>query len=123
MGLDEEEEPMPKDVTLAQRLSLVERDARGHARALTNLTLRYGDYEQRLSVIEAWRQDRMIDDARADERDKALYGRLDRIEAGLGKMNNGISRALWIVAGTVIPAALVAIAIVLVIGAGLVTIS
>lgn len=70
---------------------------------------------------------RLLAEAREDERDKSLSDRLGRIErsiedglkgvkADINGMRGVWTRILWIAAGVVIPAAIIAIALVLVKG-------
>ncbi len=93
---------------LSNRLSLVERDTRDHAKTLSALS-------QEIANINEWRSATNLMTAREDERDKSLYRRLDEIErsveavrtealAGVKEIKGAASRVQWIVISVVIGA-------------------
>lgn len=66
---------------------------------------------RRVEHLEAQAQARAITEAREDERDKALYERLDRMEGSIktvdGKvegLRGGVSKAVWIFGAAIITA-------------------
>jgi len=66
----------------------------------------YGDrmtlMDARLKLVEEYTVTRKIAEAREDERDKALYSRLDRIEKDIDGIKGLGSKALWVVGSAVI---------------------
>lgn len=123
---DEEEEPR-HGLTVAQRIGLAERDLRAHSRSLTEIVNSHRGLEGRISKVEEWQVSKQIAEAREDERDKALYDRLGRIEESIregiagvelkvGKITGFGSRIFWIAMGTVIPAIVLVTALTIVWG-------
>lgn len=97
---DEEEMPV-KGVTLGHRVGLVERDLRSHSRSITVIIDNYAGLHARLTALEEFKLERLVTEAREDERDKALDGRLTRmersIEEGLKAVHVQVQgmRAVW----------------------------
>ncbi len=92
--------------TLADRLTLAECDLRDHAKSISAITTEVG-------LINEWRTAINLMTAREDERDKALYRRLDEIErsvegvrteaiGGVKEIKGAASRVQWIVISVVI---------------------
>jgi hypothetical protein len=121
---DEENHPDRHDTrSTVERLSLVERDVRGHARSLTEIVKSVASLADDVKKLGEWQMTRLVAEAREEERDKALYGRLDRIDASVNGTKDDIqsmrgvwTRILWIVAGVLVPAVILGIAGVLVFG-------
>lgn len=121
---DEERHPTRVDKrSTVERLSLVERDVRSHARSIGEIV----DHVQSLGIdvkkLGEWQMTRLVAEAREEERDKALYGRLDRIDASVNGTKDDIqamrgvwTRILWIAAGVLVPAVILGVAGVLVFG-------
>jgi hypothetical protein len=103
-----------KRLTMGERVRLLERDARSHARSLTEIVKAIAAHDIDLKKLEEWRMTRLIAEAHEEERDKALYGRLDRIDESIKAMRGVWSRIVWIAAGTVIPAVLAGLAVIVV---------
>ena len=93
------------------RLANAERDLQSHAKTITVFTEELSHYKARVEGLEQWRHSQNIVDAREDERDKALYRRLDAIEDSIksvrdeGKENTdsitGFGwKIFWLVAAT-----------------------
>lgn len=61
--------------------------------------------QARVQTLELYAETRRITEAREDERDKALYGRLDRIEKDVDSIKGIGAKALWIVGSAIILAA------------------
>lgn len=112
---------------LETRVALVERDVRAHARSITSLV--ENDQRQEIAIqgLEDWKMNRLLVEAREEERDKSLYGRLERIEASIASgiaavssevkgIKGNFSRAFWIAMGTLIPAVILGAALVIVFG-------
>lgn len=116
---DERDRELPAKLGLTGRVGLLERDSRSHARSLTEIVKVVANQGDDLKKLAAWQLTRLVAEAHEEERDKALYGRLDGIDASIKAMRGAGTRALWIVAGVVIPAVILGIAIVLVLGAKL----
>jgi hypothetical protein len=106
-----EEEPMPD---VPHELKRIEHYLTRHGEIMSSYNDRLTLMDARLKLVEEYTVTRKIAEAREDERDKALYARLDRMD---GKMNtietdvNGIkglgTKALGIV-GSALLVALVA---------------
>jgi hypothetical protein len=106
-----------------ERLSLVERDVRGHARSIGEIVKSVASLSDDVKKLGEWQMTRLVAEAREEERDKALYGRLDRIDASVNGTKDDIkamrgvwTRILWIAAGVVVPAIIVGVAGLLVFG-------
>jgi len=100
---------------LDQRLSKLETGQDQSEKAMTRLT-------ERVSDIEEWLVQRRIAEAREDERDKALYERLNRFEATLKEVADGLEakinkigefgmRIFWVAATPVVVAIVIAVAL------------
>lgn len=125
-GPDEDQENHPeRDDTRStvERLSLAERDIRSHSRAITGIVKSVTDLADDVRKLGEWQMTRLVAEAREEERDKALYGRLDRIDASVKDTKDNIqsmrgvwTRILWIAAGVLVPAVILGVAGVLVFG-------
>ena len=120
---DEPLDPRTERLTIRERVGLLERDSRSHARSLTEIVNVVGELSVDMKKLEEWQMTRLLAEAREEERDKALYGRLDRIDTSINGTKDDIkamrgvwTRILWIAAGVIIPAALLGIALVMVYG-------
>jgi hypothetical protein len=117
---DDEEHELPHPATVEDRVGLLERWSRNHARSIGEITDVVGRQGVKLEAIEKWQMERLVAEAREQERDKALYERLDRIDANIDSMRGVWTRIMWIAAGTVVPAVVAGVALLLVFGANLV---
>lgn len=135
---DAEEGGSPRKLTQSQRVGLLERDVRAHSRTLTEIITTLQHVGEQIEGLKEWQVTRQIAEAREDERDKSLYDRLTRIEqsietgiasvsteesksiasvnAEVGKIKGFGSRIFWIAMGTLIPAVVLGVAIMLVFG-------
>jgi hypothetical protein len=111
---------LTQPATTEERLNLLERWSRSHARSIGEITDVVGRQGVKLEAIEKWQMERLVAEAREEERDKALYARLDRIDANINSMRGVWTRIMWIAAGTVVPAVVAGVALLLVFGANLV---
>lgn len=89
------------------RLGLLERDARSHARSLTEIIGTMRTFADDLKLLREWQMNRLVAEAREEERDKALYRRLDELSAAIKSMRDRDGRVLWII-GTALLLAFVA---------------
>lgn len=89
---------------MTQRLEALEKYARTHGEALTSLTDRTGDHGKRLDRLEELAQARAITEAREDERDKALYRRLDEMDAKIEKMSKDTKADIAAIRGPLVKA-------------------
>lgn len=58
--------------------------------------------EPRLAALEAWQRQMEIFNARRDEQFENLKGRFDTLDKKLDGVSGGISRVLWLIAGSVV---------------------
>lgn len=117
--LQEGEEPV-EAVSVERRLSLVERDTQSHARTITEIVNTLQSHGSQLEKLDAWQMTRLLAEVREEERDKALYSRLDLIDESIRSMRGVWTRIMWIAAGTVVPAVVAGVALLLVFGANIV---
>jgi phage-related protein len=114
-------------IALTHRVRLLERDVRGHSRSITKLTEYSRILGSRTGGLEEWQMERRLAEVREEERSKALNERLERMEKSfneglseLGATINEIksfgSKVFWIVMGTVIPALVLGVGLVIVFG-------
>jgi hypothetical protein len=105
----------------------MERDVRAHSRSITKLVENDQQQADSIKDLEEWKLNRLLVEAREEERDKSLYGRLERIEESISSGIQGVSkevqaikgnfsRAFWIAMGTLIPAVILGAALVIVFG-------
>ena len=83
---------------LIERVGLIERDTRDHAKSLTVIT-------NEISHLAAWKSGLDVMLAREEERDKAITRRLDSIETSIQRNSSEWSKLQWIVIGSVVAAA------------------
>lgn len=117
---DDEEETTSRPLTLGRRVGLVERDVRSHARSIGEIVKAVEHYDTRFRALEEWKTAQQLSAAREDERDTYLTERLARIELSIADIKSGWMKAFWIVAATVIPAAVLGVALALVFGTKLI---
>jgi hypothetical protein len=103
-------------LTVARRVALLERDSRSHARSLTEIVKVVAEQGLDLKKLGEWQMTRLLAEAREEERDKALYTRLDQIDGSIRTMQSVWTRILWIAAGVIVPGAIIGVALVLVYG-------
>jgi hypothetical protein len=117
---DEDDIHDGKRLAMGERVRLLERDSRAHARSLTGIVNEVAAMGAVLKKLEEWQMTRLLAEAREEERDKALYGRLDRIDESIKAMRGVWTRIAWIAAVPIIGAIVggVALMIVKVGGAG-----
>lgn len=108
---------------MQERATLLERDVRSHARSIGEIVKVVGSLGDDVKKLGEWQMTRLVAEAREEERDKALYGRLDRIDASVNGTKDDIkamrgvwTRILWIAAGVLVPAVILGVAAVLVFG-------
>lgn len=87
-----------------KRLDEIERYSKVNTESISKIADLYSEADKRLKRLEELAQSRAITEAREDERDKALYSRLDRIEKDVESIKGIGSKALWIFASAVIVA-------------------
>lgn len=129
---DDPEAPLPATrLALETRVALTERDVRAHSRSITELVLNDQKQSASLKELEEWKLTRLLAEAREDERDKALGDRLGRIENSIEKgiaaaiaevnaIKGNFSKAFWIAMGTIIPAVILGVALILVFGTNMI---
>lgn len=97
-----------REPTLEQRVATLERDARDHAKTLTAHNGLITDVNEKVSAIEAARQDRLIFEARREEkelaRSQAVNERFDRVEDQLKAIKDNGNKVVFIVLTAVIGA-------------------
>lgn len=122
-----QEDGTEKPLTTARRIELAERDLRSHARSLSEIIRVQTEQHAELHELREWRVTRMMAEVREDERDKALSDRLSRMEEGIRSGIDSVKkdvqsirsagyRVFWIAMGTIVPAAIIGVALVLVFG-------
>lgn len=132
---DEEEvgtETSPEEkIDLKHRIRLLERDTRSHSRSITKLTEHWEMLGTRTGGLEEWQMERRLAEVREEERSKALNERLERMEKafvdGVAEVTGNLAeirgfgaKVFWIVMGTVIPALVLGVALVIIFGAQIV---
>jgi len=117
---DDEGDGPVENLSVEKRLGLVERDVRSHARSITEIINTLNGHGSKIEKLDAWQMTRLLAEVREEERDKALYGRLDLIDESIRSMRGVWTRIMWIAAGTVVPAVVAGVALLLVFGANLV---
>lgn len=96
----------------ARRLEELERYVSNQGNSISEITKAHGALSGRVDHLESLAQERAITEAREDERDKALYDRLDRMEKSIEVTNKDIkdlrgigAKALWVFISAIIVAA------------------
>lgn len=117
---DDQEQLGNKRLTLGRRLALVERDVRSHARSLSELVRIQHEHATEVGDLARWKLEKLLEEAREDERAKALNDRLTRIENSIKDLTGGITKALWIGAVPLIGAMVLGLALVVVFGTKLI---
>lgn len=64
-------------------------------------------YESRMTVMEQWRSQMDIFNARRDEQFTNMMGKFSDLEGKLDKLSGGISRLLWTIGSAVLAAVVV----------------
>lgn len=90
--------------SLERRVDLLERDSRNHARSLTEIVNVVGAQGNDLKKLGEWQMTRLLAEVREEERDKALYTRLDSLDTAIKGMREGWTKILWTIGGAVIVA-------------------
>ena len=105
-----EEMHTPPSVT--QRLEKLEQYIAKQGESISSVAQEYLSLKSRVAHLEELAQSRAITEAREDERDKALYERLDRMETQIKDTRGEIkdirgigSKALWVFISAIIVAA------------------
>jgi hypothetical protein len=111
---DEDDTQDGKRLTMGERVRLLERDTRAHARSLTEIVKTVASQGDDLKKLEEWRMTRLIAEAHEEERDKALYGRLDQIDASIKAMRGVWTKIAWIAAVPVVTAVVVGVGVMIV---------
>ena len=70
--------------------------------------------------LARWKLEKLLEEAREDERSKAMGERLSRIEKSITDLSGGITKALWIGAVPLIGAVVLGIALVVTFGTKLI---
>ena len=90
---------MTREVTEAERLATVERDVRDHSSTLSA-------HNMAIETLDRESVERRIAAAAEGERNKALYGRLDRMDTSMeairkevNDFKKAVTRPLWALAG------------------------
>jgi hypothetical protein len=80
-----------------------------HGESISSVIERVMLMDARLKLVEEYWVTRKIAEAREDERDKALYERLDRTDADIKALRSEVkdmkgvgAKALWVIAGAVL---------------------
>lgn len=87
-----------------RRLQKLEQYMSQHGNSISELVKAHSSLDDRVKRLEELAQSRAITEAREDERDKALYGRLDRMEAEIKGIKGIGSKALWVFIAAIITA-------------------
>lgn len=86
---------------LLRRVDIVERNASDVARAITEIVANGAAVDARVRVLESIQQDRRIADVERAGREQATQKDIQSIEKRMGKIETGINKVLWGLAGTV----------------------
>lgn len=123
--------PQRKGLSLGRRIELLERDVLSHASSLGQIATQVNTLGLNLSELIEWRVDKRVSEAREEERDKALELRLKQMEdnfsKGFAELSSQVkeikgfgTRVFWLVVATVIPAMVLGVAVLIVLGPQLV---
>lgn len=107
-------------VPVSARLTLLERDVRGHSRSISTIANVVGDHTKFLNEVEEWRMKVLIDEARREEQSKALLLRLDQmtqsfvdglkdVRSDVGAMQGVWTRIMWTIGSPVAVAVVIAL--------------
>lgn len=96
-----DDEPM-RDVP--SELKRIDHYLTRHGEILSSYADRMALMDARLKLVEEYTVTRKIAEAREDERDKALYTRLDRIERDIDGIKGLGAKALWVIGSAVLVA-------------------
>ena len=77
-----------------RRVQELERHASNQGTTIATLVTAQADFLKRLERLEALAQMRAITEAREDERDKALYNRLDRMEDQIQAVKSDLQKQI-----------------------------
>lgn len=89
---------------LQRRIEEVEKFVAQQGTSISSSIQNQASLTVRIERLESLAQARAITEAREDERDKALYARLDRMELKIGAIEGIGSKALWVFISTIIVA-------------------
>jgi hypothetical protein len=90
--------------SLARRLEAISHLAERQREVISEIVNEAVALDMRVRSLENLAQTRAITEAREDERDKALYDRLSRIEDQIKDIRGFGSKALWIIGGVLLTA-------------------
>lgn len=86
---------------LVRRLDGLERNVSDHAKSITEFFEESSKMDARVRALEKIQHDRRVADAERCAREKAMQKDIVEIEKRLGKIEGGINKVLWTIAGAV----------------------
>lgn len=96
------EQQMPENMdTLLRRIDGVERNASDISRMITELVANSAAMDARVRTLENIQQDRRVSDVARSAREEAMEKDIRSIETRMAKIETGINKLLWGLAGSV----------------------
>lgn len=80
----------------------MERNQSDQARMITEIIQEHAAIDKRVQVLEGIQQDRRVSDVERTGREQSMQKDIKSIEARMEKIETGVSRILWAIAGAVI---------------------
>lgn len=80
----------------------MERNQSDQARMITEIVQEHAAIDKRVQVLEGIQQDRRVSDVERTGREQSMQKDIKSIEARMEKIETGVSRILWAIAGAVI---------------------
>jgi seryl-tRNA synthetase len=113
---DEMESMGGSKLTLGRRVTLLEKWSRLQAKSITEITRLQSEASRTLAEIAQWKLQRMIEEAKEEERQKALNDRLARIEKSLIELEDTLKRVVWLIVTPILGAIVLGSAAIMVLG-------
>lgn len=86
---------------LLRRMDVMERNASDLARMVTEIVSGTAALDARVKALESIQQDRRVSDVERTGREQAMQKDIQSIEQRMGKIETGINKVLWGLAGSV----------------------
>lgn len=88
--------------SILRRMDTLERNQSDHSRKFTEFTLAGEAMDKRVKVLEQIQQDRRVSDVERTAREQSMQKDIKSIESRMEKIETGVGRILWAIAGAVI---------------------
>jgi hypothetical protein len=102
MLVEDMEQQMPENMdTLLRRMDGMERNSSDISRMITELVTSTAAMDARVKTLESIQQDRRVSDVARSAREEAMEKDIKSIERRMAKIETGINKLLWGLAGSV----------------------